>query len=80
MNLLRLYPTATIWYHNHGHELHSATNINTVLKQVFPQVIEAKTAYLYRYFLPTLAQTEQGVTITSHVLELEKRMGKGVGL
>lgn len=63
------------WQRHHDHELHSAPTLHAGLKRAFPQVTEAETAYLYRYFLSVLPETEQGYSIAAHLLELERRMG-----
>jgi ubiquinone/menaquinone biosynthesis C-methylase UbiE len=68
------------WQHFREHGLHPASIINKELKQIFPHVNETKEAYLYRYFLPALAETEQGFTLATNLLELEKRMGRAGGI
>jgi ubiquinone/menaquinone biosynthesis C-methylase UbiE len=68
------------WQEHHDHDLHSTWTQRTVLKQVFEQVSESKMAYLYRYLLPALPETEQGYTIAMHLVELEQRMGQAGGI
>jgi SAM-dependent methyltransferase len=65
------------WQEHHDHDLHSAHTQQAVLKQVFGQVNESKMAYLYRYLLSALPETEQGYTIAMHLVELEQSMGQG---
>jgi hypothetical protein len=68
------------WQEHHDHDLHSAHTQRTVLKRVFGQVSESKMAYLYRYLLPALPETEQGYTTAMYLVELEQRMGQGGGI
>lgn len=63
------------WHQHHDHELHSAPAILGALTQAFPLVAESEIAYLYRYFLPVLPETEQGYAVAAHLVDLEKRMG-----
>jgi SAM-dependent methyltransferase len=67
----------TCWQEYHDHDLHSAMTQHAELELVFGQVVVSKTAYLYRYFLSVLPETEQGYAIATHLVELEQRMGQG---
>jgi cyclopropane fatty-acyl-phospholipid synthase-like methyltransferase len=68
------------WHQNHPHDLHTAQAIRTELQRVFSQVTEEKTAQLYRYFLATLPQDEQGQAIAADLFEIETRMGEAGGI
>jgi hypothetical protein len=46
------------------------------LRTNFQSQSETNAPYLYRYLCPVLAENEDGYTIGSQVLELEKRMAQ----
>ncbi len=68
------------WQEHHDHDLHSAQSQQAALKRVFGQVSASKIAYLYRYLLSALPETEHGYTIAMHLVELEQRMGQAGGI
>lgn len=64
-------------WHEHTHEINTASSILTAITDGF-EVLEAKPApYLYRYVAQMVKDDERGASIVTNVLELEKKTGAG---
>lgn len=61
--------------HEHAHELHSATAMETALRSHFSTVHLECSPYLYRYFVEALPQDGHGAQLMSTLLEQERALG-----
>jgi len=66
----------TRWREDHGdhgnHQIADSHTLGQVIHQGFSVQTEEQCAYLYRYLIPELENTQRGVDMATHVLEWEK--------
>lgn len=63
----------SLWQRDHGHDLHSVVAMWAELNRYFEPIADTRTAYLYRYLCPLLAQDERGYALAARIFELENR-------
>jgi SAM-dependent methyltransferase len=72
--LLSKTETLNAWQQNHGHELHTASEIDAQLKKVFGEVVNEEAPYYFRYLSGTIAVKEKRDAILQALAEQETTM------
>jgi SAM-dependent methyltransferase len=64
------------WRKNRGHDLHSLTAMSVAIAKYFVVRETQSVPYFYRYLIPVLAETSEGVAFLNEVFQQEKLLGE----